>query len=119
VTERSYSRLEIEALQTIARFCDDIGRIIERHGSSKEIFEEDIYLQYSCVFALTQIGEHVKRLSQELKDAHPEIKWKDIAGMRDIISHNYAGIKVSKVRSAVLVDIPLLKEKCRSILSGL
>jgi uncharacterized protein with HEPN domain len=76
-------------------------------------------LQYSCVYALIQIGEHVKRLSSDLRGQWPDIKWKNIINMRDFVVHNYARIDVSILRTTVLADVPDLKEKCRSILSGL
>ena len=117
MTGRSYSKRDIDSLQTIVGFCEDIEHIVERHGSGENDFEEDISLQYSCIFALTQIGEYVKNLSSDLKGQRPEIKWKDIVNMRNFIVHNYASIDLLVLRKTVLVDVPDLKEKCRSILT--
>ena len=116
MTGKSYSKRDAEQLQAILKYCKDIGDFIDLYGSSETSFSDNIPLQYSCVFALMQIGEHVKRLSPELKDEHPEIDWKNAAGMRDFIAHSYMDINVSKVRSTILDKIPYLEEKCRSIL---
>ena len=68
MTERSYSRRDTEQLQIILKYCEDIREFIGLYGSDEEDFCDTLPLQYSCVFALIQIGEHVKRLSSELKD---------------------------------------------------
>ena len=114
--ERSCSKRDSEQLQAIVRHCEDIRYFIELYGSDEESFHENKSLQYGCVFPLLQIGEHVKRISAELKDEHSEVDWKSIAGMRDFMAHNYMNIDISKVRDTILNRIPSLREKCRSIL---
>ena len=56
------------------------------------------------------IGEAVKHLSNEMKDKHPEIPWKNIAGMRDILIHEYAGVQVERVWQTAKNDLPPLKK---------
>ena len=119
MTEGLYSRRDIDNLQMILKYCEDIGKIIILYGSDDTEFKENISLQYSSVFALGQIGEHVKRLYSEFKKDHPDIDWKSIAGMRDRMAHDYANISISRVRSTILEDIPDLREKCRFVLDGL
>jgi uncharacterized protein with HEPN domain len=102
----------------IVKFCKDIEGIVGVRGSGEADFEEDLSLQYSCVFAITQIGEYVKRLSSELRDETPEIDWKGITGMQDIIVHDYSNIDVPRVRMVILERITPLKEKCRSLLDS-
>ncbi|MCL2145582.1 MAG: DUF86 domain-containing protein [Methanomassiliicoccaceae archaeon] len=89
------------------------------HGSDETDFQENISLQYSSVFALEQIGEHIKRLSSELRDAHPEVDWKGASGLRDRIAHQYENIDLSWIRFTVLDEIPVLEKACRNILDGL
>jgi uncharacterized protein with HEPN domain len=41
------------------------------------------------------MGEAVKQLSDATKDCRPEIPWKQIAGMRDRLAHNYFGVDLT------------------------
>ena len=118
MTGKSYSKRDAEHLQIMIKYCNDIEDFVNIYGSDEEDFSDKLPLQYSCVFALIQIGEYSKRLSSELKDEHPEIDWKNVAGMRDFIVHNYMSVNISRIRSTVLDKIPSLGEKCRSILSS-
>lgn len=54
------------------------------------------------------IGEAVKNIPIEVKEKNPEIPWKNVAGMRDVIIHQYAGVKLKRVWS-VEKDLPTLK----------
>ncbi len=52
------------------------------------------------------IGEATKRLSADFRQRYPEIPWRDIAGMRDIIAHEYNRIDVERVWDVVQNDLP-------------
>jgi len=65
------------------------------------------------------MGEATKRLSPALRDAHPEIPWKKMAGMRDKLIHGYDEIELDEVFNAVTVVIPPLIPKVEAILNAL
>lgn len=67
-------------------------------------------------FSLAQIGELAGHVSDELREQHGEIPWKQIKGMRNLIIHDYDGIKMSIVEQTVEEDIPALTEKLEEIL---
>jgi uncharacterized protein with HEPN domain len=46
---------------------------------------------------LEVIGEATKRLSVPLREAHPEIPWRRIAGLRDVLIHDYMGVDIDAV----------------------
>jgi uncharacterized protein with HEPN domain len=65
------------------------------------------------------IGEATKRLSTPFKDAHPDISWKPIAGMRDKLVHDYFGVDLRLVWDVVERDLPALTLKAAQILEEL
>jgi uncharacterized protein with HEPN domain len=54
-------------------------------------------------------------LPDDLKRSHPEVPWRDIAGMRDIVIHQYFGIDLEFVWNVVTKDIPDLKPRVLKI----
>ncbi len=54
------------------------------------------------------MGEATKRLSSEFRAQYPEIPWKDIAGMRDILAHQYDRVNLNTLWDVVQTDVPEL-----------
>jgi uncharacterized protein with HEPN domain len=54
------------------------------------------------------IGEATKRLSSEFRQEHSAIPWKQIAGMRDVISHKYDEVDLEEVWTVIKINLPTL-----------
>ncbi|MBM3256245.1 MAG: DUF86 domain-containing protein [Candidatus Moranbacteria bacterium] len=83
---------------------------------SEEHFYEDYEKQDSVLRRLEIIGEAVKQLSDEVKEKYPKIPWKDIAGTRDVLIHEYSGVNMIRIWKTVKKDIPELKKNIEEML---
>lgn len=62
------------------------------------------------------IGEAVKKIPDEIKKQYPDIEWKESAGFRDILIHDYFGIDLELVWETIQNNIPNFKKKIEDIL---
>lgn len=76
-------------------------------------------LQDAIIRRIEIIGEAVKQLPPTFKKQYPEIAWKEIAGMRDILIHEYFGVNINVVWKTIQKDIPKLKEQIEELLERL
>lgn len=105
----------------IKLYLDDLLEsihLIEEYtnGIDEITFEENSQIQDSVIRRLEIIGEAVKRLPEELKDKHPQIPWKEIGGLRDVLIHEYFGVSISRVWKVIIDDLPKLKEQIEEII---
>lgn len=70
----------------------------------------------AVLYEITVMGEAVKRLSKEFRAAHPQIPWRDIAGMRDWLIHHYDRLDYDRVWGVVRTHIPELLTRLEPLL---
>jgi uncharacterized protein with HEPN domain len=83
---------------------------------SEEEFISNNMIQDAVVRRLEIMGEAVKNIDDEYRNKYPLIPWKKIAGMRDIITHEYFGVKLDRIWDVIRKDLPGLREKIKIII---
>ena len=80
-------------------------------GVTEKTLGENQVLMDSMCFRLIQIQEHAKKLSEKYKLAHSKVQWRDIAGLRNYIVHDYGNVDLTILYEALINDIPDLIEE--------
>ena len=81
---------------------------IERHLRRGSVDDELVF--DACRARLIEIGEAVKALDPELLARRPQVPWREIARMRDHLTHRYFDTQHSIVADVVTTDLPVLKQ---------
>jgi len=77
--------------------------------------EGDETLRQAILFSLLIIGEATKQLPQWMRDAEPSVNWRGVAGLRDIIVHQYFGLDTEIVWDAASAHVPRLLDAARRL----
>ena len=101
--------------RTDKEFLYDIQEAIRRirsytHGMTYKEFLADTRTQDAVIRNLEIIGEATKKLSEGLRNRYPSVPWKEMAGARDRLIHNYFGVDIEvvwKISTAELSDLTL------------
>jgi uncharacterized protein with HEPN domain len=78
-------------------------------GIEFEAFSQNLEKVFAVSRAIEIIGEVVKRIPDSVKSQYPDIPWRDIAGMRDKLIHDYFNTDVEIIWKAIQEDVPLLQ----------
>jgi uncharacterized protein with HEPN domain len=93
-----------------------IDRIELYTGSGAEGFRGSTLIQDAVIRNFEVIGEATKRLSAELRNRNTTVPWTRIAGLRDVLIHDYLGVDLDEVWAIVEGRLPDLKKEIALIL---
>jgi len=104
-------------LQKIIGYIDDVFHY--RRGLDADSFIQDKKTVSACAFAVSQIGELTKELTEELQTASSAIPWRAIKGMRNRIVHDYENVDFTVLWGTVEKSLPELKKQLIELLENL
>jgi uncharacterized protein with HEPN domain len=104
----------------VKTYLDDIIESIGKINTYTQTINDTEFFKNSekqdaVIRRLEIIGEAVKKIPKELRDQYPDILWKEIAGMRDIIVHEYFEVFLEIVWRTIINDLPKIKIQIENI----
>lgn len=102
-----YLKHILDAISEIEEYIRDV---------SHEKFLAERMVQNAVIRQFEIIGEATRRLSEELRQKYKDVPWKEMAGMRDKLIHDYFGVDLEAVWDTATKDIRVLKDKIKNIL---
>jgi len=100
----------IDAMLAIERFVGDLGF---------NEFKNDDMVSSAVIRKFEIIGEATKQIPEDIRNAYPDVQWKEMAGMRDRLIHFYFGVKYELVWHTIKDVIPLLKPIINKIITDI
>jgi len=106
-------RGDVEYLNDILEGMEQVAEYIA--GLTRDEFMQDRKTTDAVVRNLEIVGEASKALSGSLRDRHPEVPWKSLAGVRDKMIHHYFGLNYDIIWTIAAEQFPRLSPLIRAI----
>lgn len=100
----------------LQHILDAINKVEEYVSVGHDTFMSTSHWQDAVIRQLEIIGEATKNLSDNLRMNYPQVPWKRIAGLRDILIHNYMGVDIPAVWEITQKNLPELKLQIKEML---
>jgi uncharacterized protein with HEPN domain len=104
-----------DRLLDMLEMCD----LLIEHASSKRRLSDDPVIQAAAQRWIEVLGEAASRVSEEIKQGHPEVAWRGIVGIRVLLAHGYFHIDQDIVGSVIDQDVPELRDQLQVIADSL
>jgi len=105
-------------LQHILESISKISQIVKKHKNFKS-FKDEWISQDAMIRNFEIIGEAVTHISDHTKSTFPNIEWSKIKGMRNLIAHEYFGVKLKVIWDTAVIEIPKLEKYIREVIASL
>ena len=107
----------------IGDYLEDILDSMEKtqkfiENMSYNQFSQDDKSIFAVIRALEIIGEATKNIPDNVRRINPDIPWRDMAGMRDVLIHEYFGVDINTVWLTVTKKIPEIKPRVQKMLEN-
>jgi uncharacterized protein with HEPN domain len=104
--------------QRLADLRDAVDAILSHSTRARtEGTVDDQLLHDALLYQFVVVGEAVKHLSEATRAQAPEVPWRDVAALRDLIAHEYFRISIERILEIVDRDLPVLKTAVSRLLT--
>lgn len=103
----------------LAQIMECIERVERYTQCGREAFLASPMVQDAVMRNLEVIGEAAKRVDDDFRSSHPEIPWRGMAGLRDVLIHDYEGVDANQVWRVVESELPSLRAALKNFLPPL
>ncbi|WP_165173661.1 DUF86 domain-containing protein [Adlercreutzia sp. ZJ242] len=109
---------DLRKVKRILSFADDLHAMMEERGITRELVESDQFVQWAVTTPLYNIGEYVSHLSKETREAHPDIPWSKVAGLRHRLVHDYENTKWDIVTQVLFDELWEFADQLRKLVGS-
>lgn len=114
-------------MKTKHEYADYLRDILDATRKARRFVEgvefDAFVINDEKVFAVRQaleiIGEAVKKVPRSAREHYPQVPWREVAGMRDKLAHEYFGVNIQRVWQTVQDDLPILETTVEQMLADL
>jgi len=108
---------DVSIIAHIQKYCVEVETAHSDFYCSKEKFMHSSTYRNAVTMPILQIGELSNHVSDAFKQAHPQIPWNEMRGLRNIMVHQYASVDFEIIWNTSTRDINMLKRFCDEILA--
>lgn len=98
--------LNARTRQTLGDFLDFAATAARLVARGREAYDSDEMLRLSGEAILHRLGEAVARLDDDFTAAHPEVRWRAMKGMRNLVAHDYGAVDHNILWNALAHALP-------------
>jgi len=103
----------------ILKYCKQIKETSAEFDNSKDKFDNSATFRNAICLCLLQIGELVSILSDDFKDNNPDMQWREIKLLRNIVAHRYGQVDYDIIWDICLNDVPDMIDFCNQNINDL
>lgn len=101
--------------ERVADMLEAAEKLEEQGAKGRDRFDHDEIVQLALVHLVQIIGEAASRVSDDLRQRHPEIPWRHVVGMRNRVVHGYFEVDLDLLWAVVTLDVPKLRAQLAAI----
>lgn len=111
----SLGQRDQQALGDLVEFAETGARLIAR---GRKAYDEDEMLRLAAESVIHRLGEAVSRLGDDVVAANPQVQWRGMKAMRNVVAHEYGAIDYNLVWNSLADHLPNDAAQVRKILDA-